>query len=848
MDILNLTRDEALARSAHLAVEKYRLELDLTDSGERFGSRTTVTFSSSTPGVETFIDIVAPSLRSATLNGEALDVSAGFNGARLQLPNVQAVNELVVDAECEYMHTGEGLHKFVDPVDNETYLYTQFEPTDARRVFACFDQPDLKSVYDLVVTAPSHWKMIGNAPTPEPVSVTESTNRWEFDTTEKMSTYLVAVIAGPYWETKDSLVSCDGRTVELGVLCRPSLQEHCDYDEIFDLTKRGFEYYEKQFDQPYPFTKYDQAFVPEYNMGAMENSGAVTYRDEYLFRSKPTHLMVERRALTILHELAHMWFGNLVTMRWWDDLWLNESFAEWTSSAAMAEATRYTDAWTTFTITGKNWAVAQDQLPSTHPVLADMVDLESVSSNFDGITYAKGASVLKQLVAFVGREAFDEGLREYFRKHAWGNTVYSDLVTELEASSGRDLSAWSEAWLANAGVTTLKPVVSEAADGTIESLTIEQTAPADYPTMRPHRLNVGCYNIVEGKLSRDKVVTVDIDGAATVIDDLNGIKRPDLLLVNDDDLTYCKLRLDDKSLATAIRHLDSMDDALARVLVWAAAWDMTRDAEMRASDFVNLVTENLGAEDNPNTRFIVARQLPIAVSTFVCPDKRADVRRVATERMWGLAQHAEAGSDAQLVLVKSVISLARDEDHLDIIQSILDGEAGLAGLAVDTDLRWALVHRLAAGGRIDRAGIDKELAQDDTSAGREQAAMAYASLPSAEEKARAFADVMEDGDMPNSVLSAIASGFLNCHDVSLIEGYTDRFFELLPDVWKRLTPEMAGRATDMFPTPLFDKALVEKTQSYLAATADLPSAHGRQVSEILDDGERALRVQEFDAS
>lgn len=848
MDILNVTRDEAMARSAHLVVDKYRVELDLTDAGETFGSKTTVSFTSSTPGVSTFIDIVAPSLTSATLNGKDLDIESGFNGARLQLPEVAAVNELVIDATCGYMHTGEGLHKFVDPVDNETYLYTQFEPMDARRVFACFDQPDLKSVYDLVVTAPAHWKMIGNAPTPEPTAVADKVSRWEFPTTEKMSTYLVAVIAGPYWETKDSLVSCDGRTVELGVFCRPSLAEHCDYDEIFDLTKRGFAYYEKQFDQPYPFTKYDQAFVPEYNMGAMENSGAVTYRDEYLFRSKPTHLMVERRALTILHELAHMWFGNLVTMRWWDDLWLNESFAEWTSSAAMAEATRYTNAWTTFTATGKNWAVSQDQLPSTHPVLADMVDLESVSSNFDGITYAKGASVLKQLVAFVGREAFDEGLREYFRKHAWGNTVYSDLVTELESASGRDLSVWSKAWLANAGVTTLKPVIEEAADGTISSLAIEQTAPAEYPTMRPHRLNIGAYNIATGKLTREHSVTVDIDGALTTVDALNGIQRPDLLLVNDDDLTYCKLRLDEKSLATAVRHLDSVDDALARVLVWAAAWDMTRDCEMKASDFVDLVTENLGAEDDPNTRFVVSRQLPTVVARFVSPDAREQVRATATERMWGLAQHAEPGSDAQLVLVNSVVAMARSENHLDVVQSILDGEAGLAGLTVDTDLRWSLVRRLAAGGRIDRAGIDRVLSQDDTSAGREQAAAAYASLPSTEEKAKAFSAVMESDDLPNSVLSATAAGFLNTHDNTLIAGYVDRFFDLLPSVWKRLTPEMAGRATEMFPIGLFNEDLVAKTRAYLEATTDLPSAHGRQIREILDDGERALRVQEFDAS
>ena len=427
----NLTRDEAASRAAVLRVGSYDVRLDLTTGPETFNTVTTVRFTCREPGSGTFIDLIADSVERVTLNGTELDPAEVFADSRVALTGLAADNVLTIDATGRYTNTGEGLHRFVDPVDNEVYLYTQFEVPDSRRMYAVFEQPDLKASFRFTVTAPAHWKVVSNSPTPQPVpaGVIDGVERatWTFAPTGRISSYITALIAGPYDEVRDEVQTRNG-VVPLGVFCRRSLTQYLDAENIFDCTKKGFAFFEAEFDQPYPFEKYDQIFTPEYNMGAMENAGAVTFTEVYVFRSKVSEAKIERRALTILHELAHMWFGNLVTMRWWDDLWLNESFAEWASTTCQAEATQWANAWTTFGTAEKAWAYTQDQLTSTHPIAADMRHLEDVEVNFDGITYAKGASVLKQLVAYVGREPFVAALREYFRKHAWGNTTLADLL------------------------------------------------------------------------------------------------------------------------------------------------------------------------------------------------------------------------------------------------------------------------------------------------------------------------------------------------------------------------------------------------------------------------------------
>ena len=616
---MNLTRAEASERANLLNVDSYEVSLDLTRGERIFTSKTTVRFTA-TAGASTFIDAVTDSVRSINLNGVELDPAEHSDGIRIQLPNLGAQNVLVIDADALYMNTGEGLHRFVDPVDQEVYLYSQFEVADCRRLFAVFEQPDLKATFQFSVTAPKYWNVVSNAPTPEPIENGDSAT-WDFDATQRISCYITALIAGPYQVARDSLVSSSGRTVELGVFARASMMQYLDVENIVTITRQGFEFYEKNFGAPYPFEKYDQLFVPEFNAGAMENAGAVTFLEEYVFRSRPTGAMVERRAITILHELAHMWFGDLVTMKWWNDLWLNESFAEFMSTLAAAQNTEFTGAWTTFNTLEKNWAYRQDQLPSTHPIVAEINDLEDVEVNFDGITYAKGASVLRQLVAFVGQEEFMAGVREYFAKHAWSNTELPDLLRELEAASGRDLSGWGAAWLETAGVNTLKAEMATDDDGVITSFAIRQSAISEYPTLRQHRLAVGFYSLDDaGVLKRVHREELDIDGELTEVPALTGQARPDLVLLNDDDLTYAKIRLDEVSLATATEHLKDFEDSLPRTLVWSAAWDSVRDAEAPASTYVQLLLNNIGHEVDSTVIMVLLRQLNTSLDLYVAAE------------------------------------------------------------------------------------------------------------------------------------------------------------------------------------------------------------------------------------
>nr|WP_309225405.1 aminopeptidase N [Quadrisphaera sp. INWT6] len=871
---MNLSRAEAAERAALVRVGSYDVELDLTTGPTTFRSRTTVRFSAR-EGASTFLDLVAPHVHEVVLNGTALDAGEVADGVRVQLHGLAAENEVVVVADCAYMNTGEGLHRFVDPVDGEVYLYSQFEVADSRRVFAVFEQPDLKSVFTFTVTAPDHWTVVSVSPTPEPEPAGQTHDgqgaaTWRFAPTPVLSSYVTAVVAGPYHVERGELTSSDGRTVPLGVFCRQSLAEHLDADEVMDITRAGFAFYEGLFEIPYPFPKYDQLFVPEFNAGAMENAGAVTFLERYVFRSKPTEAVVERRAVTILHELAHMWFGDLVTMRWWDDLWLNESFAEYASTLATAEATRWTDAWTTFASMEKAWAYRQDQLPSTHPIVADMVDLEAVEVNFDGITYAKGASVLKQLVTYVGREEFFEGVRRYLRAHSFGNATLADLLRELEATSGRDLSAWSGVWLERAGVTTLRPEVATDDEGAITSLVITQTTPADHPVQRPHRLAVGFYDVhvPEGgsaggsgpRLERVHRVEVDVDGERTDVTaqlpELVGVERPDLLLLNDDDLAYAKVRLDDASLETAVAHLSSISDALPRTLVWSAAWDMARDAEMAARDFVDLVLDNVAVESTPATSSVLRTllgQLASAAKLYTAPGHRDDVAVQVSERLMELALAAEPASDAQLQLAGAAAGWAQTPAQLDAVAGWLSGEAPLEGLSVDTDLRWELLTALVVSDRAGEAEIAAELARDDTASGRLAAAGARAAVPDAAAKQAAFSTLTStttDPGLANAERAAVTAGFSRVRGAdaqALLAPFVEPYFAAVEPVWRSRTNEIAQQvAVGLYPTLLASQELLDRTDAWLAqAPQDLP-ALVRLVSEQRDGVARALRAQERD--
>lgn len=853
----NLTRDEAAERAAVVDVTSYDVTLDLTTGPTTFRSTSVVRFGA-TAGSSSFIDLIAPTVHAVTLNGRTLDVAAVFADSRIALDDLEVENELTVVADCAYMNTGEGLHRFVDPVDDEVYLYSQFEVADSRRVFAVFEQPDLKATFTFTVTAPAHWTVVSNSPTPEPTPAAEGTATWAFDPTPVLSSYVTAIVAGPYHRETGELTSSDGRTIPLGVFCRASLAEYLDADNILDITRRGFAFFEQHFDVPYPFAKYDQLFVPEFNAGAMENAGAVTFLESYVFRSKVPEATIERRAVTILHELAHMWFGDLVTMRWWDDLWLNESFAEYASTLATAEATQWTSAWSTFSSLEKNWAYRQDQLPSTHPIVADIRDLEDVEVNFDGITYAKGASVLKQLVAWVGQEQFFAGVRAYFGKHAWANTSLRDLLVELETTSGRDLSAWSALWLEQAGVTLLRPEVQVDDAGTITSFAVLQETPAEHPVQRPHRLVIGGYDVVDSadgtdgavRLERTLRLELDVDGARTEVPELVGRARPDLLLVNDDDLAYAKIRLDEASLATAIAHLGGFTDSLPRTLVWTAAWDATRDGETPARDFVELVLSNIAHETDSSVVLVLLRQLATAIDLYVATEHREATDVAAADRLIALARSAAAGSDLQLQLVKAFAGRASTAAHLDAVAALLDGSDVLDGLSIDTDLRWELLTSLVTGGRAGEAEIAAELEADPTATGQRAAAAARAAAPTAEAKAAAWAAVVEGDELPNAVQAATIAGFGRVHDRSLLVPYVAPYFASLEQVWAGKTNEMAQNIVlGFYPTELADHPGVDvlaATDTFLEGLGDRVPALRRLVVEERDGVRRALAAQEVD--
>ena len=843
----NLTRVEAQERKALIDVASYEVALDLTTSPETFASTTRVHFTAK-PGSSTFIDAITKTVHSVTLNGKALDPAVVSDGVRIQLDELAENNVLEVVADALYTNTGEGLHRFVDPVDNEVYLYSQFEVPDSRRVFAVFEQPDLKATFQFTVTAPANWAVVSNSPTPEPKGVRDSVSTWVFAPTGILSSYVTAIVAGPYVAVRDELVSSDGRVIPLGIFARKSLSQYLDSDYILEKTKQGFEFYEKHFDYAYPFEKYDQLFVPEFNAGAMENAGAITFTESYVFRSKVTDAIKERRVVTILHELAHMWFGDLVTMKWWNDLWLNESFAEWASTLATAEATEWNEAWTTFQAMEKSWAYRQDQLPSTHPVVATINDLEDVQVNFDGITYAKGGSVIKQLVAWVGLEAFMKGVAAYFKKHAHGNTELSDLLVELEKTSGRELTEWSKLWLETAGVNTLRPIIETDDDGTITSFVVQQEAAADYPTIRPHRLAIGFYGLRGGKLRRDHRVEIDVDGVSTDVPELVGLARPDLVLVNDEDLAYAKIRLDEKSLEVAMEHLEDIDDPLARSIVWGAAWDATRDAEASPSDYVQLVLNNIAAETESTTIRTTLSQLVSVARVYVTPERRDETIEAVGDGLWILAKEAEAGSDAQFQFAKFFANVASTADHVATLRGLLDGSVVLDGLEIDTDLRWEILEGLVLNGAADAAEVDKELEGDNTSNGAQAAARAHATFPTAEGKRAAFDSLVQSDTLPNAIVRMVTMGYQHVNDPSVLEGLVAPYFAMLNDIWANRSYKIAEYVVlGLYPAPLASQGLVDATNAWLAANPEIPALR-RLVIENLAGVERALKAQERDNS
>jgi aminopeptidase N len=853
----NLTREQAEQRAELLEVQSYVIELDLTDGsggpGEKvFRSTTTVRFRSREAGATSWIDLVAEQAERAVLNGVELDLLRYREDKGIALPALAEDNELRVEAYCRFMNTGEGLHRFEDPVDGSVYLYSQFETADAKRMFACFDQPDLKATYQLTVRVPADWKVVSNTLVADSETDTSGAVRHAFGTTRLLSTYLVALVAGPYREWRDEFVTDgdDGRvTIPLGLYCRASLAEHMDADRLFTETKQGFGYYHRAFGVPYPFGKYDQCFVPEFNAGAMENAGCVTFLEDYVFRSRVTRYLYERRCETVLHEMAHMWFGDLVTMRWWDDLWLNESFATFASVLAQSEATEYVHAWTTFANIEKSWAYRQDQLPSTHPVAADIPDLQAVEVNFDGITYAKGASVLKQLVAYVGLANFLAGLKVYFAKHAWHNATLADLLAALEEASGRDLSGWGAQWLQTTGLNVIRPRFAVDDEGRFTQFTVLQgPARPGAGEYRTHRLAIGVYDMDDaGKLVRKHRVELDVTGDRTDVPDLIGVPRGRLVLVNDDDLTYCTMRLDNDSLATLLEHIVDIAEPLPRTLCWSAAWEMTREAELKARDFVHLVLRGVGAETEVGVVQRLLMQAQTALSSYADGAWAPTGWHEFSHRMLELAGSAPEGSDHQLAYVNALAASVLDEEILTRVRGWLAGTDPLPGLTVDTDLRWRLLRALAAHDKADLADIEAERQRDATAAGNRFAEWARSLRPTEAAKAEAWQRAVFDDDLPNATSDAIIAGFSHPAQKELLAGYVDRYFADVAGVWERRSSERAQPTVmGLFPAWSVEQHTVDVANTWLAE--ERPPSLRRLVSEGRAGIVRALAAREFDGS
>ncbi len=817
-----------------------------------FRSTSTVHFEVRTAG-STFLDLDAVEVHQVRLDGTGLPEEV-FTGTRILVPDLAAGAHVIeIDATMRYSRDGRGLHRFVDPTDGVVYLHSQFEPFHALQVFACFDQPDLKTVFELTVDAPAGWVVVSNEPTTGRPEEGEA-GRWSFAPTPLMSTYLAAVVAGGYVATPSVYRRGDGTEVPLKLFVRRSLAEHLEADELFDLTRAGLEYFERVFDR-YPYTKYDQLFVPEFSAGAMENPGCVTFTEAYVFRSRVTDTVRERRAETVLHEMAHMWFGDLVTMRWWDDLWLNESFATFMSVLAMVDATRWDDAWVTFLDAEKSWAKFQDQLPSTHPIADEMPDVESVHQNFDGITYAKGASVLRQLIAWVGQDEFLAGCRDYFERHAWGNTTLSDFLGALERSSGRELGAWRDEWLRTTGVNFLTPAIEVAEDGTYGSVSIIQSDPAPLwrteghvPVLRRHRLAVGVYDFADGRLVRRERVELDVEGEVTAVEALEGVPAGDLLLINDDDLTFARIALDEVSLATATSHLDAFVDPMPRGLVWAAAWDMLRDGLLPASRFVDLIVHNLAHDEQVGVLQRLLMRAVGAADRFAAPSNREHLHGALRAQARTALERCGSGSDHQLAWFRHWALLASSEEDLTTLAEQLEGTDHFPGLVVDTDLRWAIVIALARAGRADEASIAKELERDDTDLGQRQAMTARAARPTSDAKAWAREQLLHDADLSHTLARQLWAGFTQLDQEELAVAYLADFPADLDHVWESRTLDFAIEfAAGMFPHAAVEDGLLEVTDQLLARD-DLPKPLRRVLLEQRDTVVRTQRARAVDAA
>lgn len=833
MTTANLTHAEATARSAALRLSTYELHLDVTSAptdADSYEVTSRITFTTTKP--KTFVDYLGKAVHAVRVNGE--EVENTFDGGRVYLSNLPVGEELTVEitGSSYYSRTGQGLHRMHDQADDTTYLYSHLEPSDARRIFPCFDQPDLKASYEVHLTGPQGWQLLSNQPEVGREK-TEGGEVAHFAPTPLLSTYLTAFAAGPYVEKHSTWTAPDGSLeVELRAFARASMAEYLD-DEILQVTAQGMDFFHSNFGYPYPWGKYDSIFVPEYNLGAMENPGLVTFTEHYLFRSAATRAQHAGRTNTILHEMSHMWFGDLVTPQWWDDLWLKESFAEFMGADSSVHATEYTEAWVNFAGQRKNWAYLQDQLPTTHPIKAEIPDVDAARQNFDGITYAKGAAVLKQLVHYVGRENFYAGARDYFQEHAFAAATFEDLLTALKKHTDRDLDAWSTAWLRTWGPDTLTPELHTDGDK-IHELAIAVEAE---DTTRPHRLNVALF---DDSLNKYATLDVDLEGERTILDEASGLQAPALLLLNDGDHTYAKVRFDETSLETIRTRLSDVPDELSRAVIWTSLWNLTRDGEWPVRSYLDTVLNHAPAESNPTLLTTAFANARYTIDHFVSDDVRESIRADYAERLWEVLQAASAGSDAQLTVARAAIqalAATPEESGTQRLHALLDGS--LDGLALDPDIRWSILRALAARDAASAEELEAEKERDNTLTGAAAYLGASHAFPSAEVKREVFDLVRTPGKYSNAEVDSLLAAFNAPRSAHLTEAFAQEYFDSLANLWEEHPIEIANRLVrGLYP----DLAMADAaTNEFLSK--DRPRALRRVLLECQDALRRAHRVR-----
>ncbi|HEY4669302.1 MAG TPA: aminopeptidase N, partial [Tepidiformaceae bacterium] len=789
---------------------------------------------------DTFLDFRGMRIDAFEVNGE--DIEPQWTGFRLAIPEgtLRETNSIHIRYENLYDHTGDGLHQFVDPEDGEEYLYTNFEPYEAHRLFPCFDQPDIKATYELTVTAPSEWAIIANSREVASEDTGSGRTRRRFETTEKFSPYLFAMIAGPY----HSVLEMHG-DIQLGLFCRKSLAPYLDSDEVFTVTRQGLDFYADFFDYPYPFGKYDQVFVPEFNSGAMENVAAVTHNEFMVHRDPPTDTQRRERAEVVLHEMAHMWFGNLVTMRWWNDLWLNESFATYMAYLALEKATRFDSGWQDFNASVKNWAYRQDQLVTTHPIAGRVADTDETFLNFDGITYGKGASVLKQLVAAIGIEGFREGMRQYFKRYAFGNATLEQFMAALEAGSGRRLAEWSRLWLETPSLNTVSAHIEHDGER-VKRLTVQQTAPDEFPTLRPHYLEVALLHEGEGGLSTI-VVPAEISSAETEVPGTAGSPRPLLAFPNAGDHGYAKVALDDDSVAFARANMERIEDPLLRQLLWSSLWNMVRDQQLKSTDYLEVVRNKVQVEQRLDLVEAILGHAAAALGRFVPDSLRDEEAHRLFLAAWSGLDAAPQG-DAQITWARALIGAAVIPDDLALVGQLADGTQQVEGLNVDQDMRWAIAIRWMAFGMPggeDRLRAESE--RDPSDRGQRARLRGETSAPSTEVKAGAWERFHGEGYGSLKLTTAAMSGFNWQHQRDILEPYVERFFAGVVDVFRSSEDKefQSDYFASLFPGYRVETSILERSQQVLATVPDELPLLRRMLREANDDLARAIRCRAF---